>query len=295
MSSENKESLIKNIKDLIKECEELGLKNIDELDEDIKISNAYIAVTGYDNFRVLLIKISLDPFFKEVLISFRGYLKNKLGNLNQDDIKDDSKKEVINILIKNTYILYVLMFFMRDIRGVENGIKEFFINRVGNNKLIKYYFCEIDNEIRKTLSINKRIEYLLKGLKFEIGALSVSNPDEEIIEYFREKSEENPDFYKLIDSFSQDIKSSLDNEASSNLKILLLNNKVEFNDFGIGKDELDYFDDGDDVEEGDDYIDNIFKAAERVFNVSNYLIELLNSVKKKQEKLYPKYDVLHNY
>ncbi|MEH8137616.1 hypothetical protein [Gallibacterium anatis] len=295
MSSENKESLIKNIKDLIKECEELGLKNIDELDEDIKISNAYIAVTGYDNFRVLLIKISLDPFFKEVLISFRGYLKNKLGNLNQDDIKDDSKKEVINILIKNTYILYVLMFFMRDIRGVENGIKEFFINRVGNNKLIKYYFCEIDNEIRKTLSINKRIEYLLKGLKFEIGALSVSNPDEEIIEYFREKSEENPDFYKLIDSFSQDIKSSLDNEASSNLKILLLNNKVEFNDFGIGKDELDYFDDGDDVEEGDDYIDNIFKAAERAFNVSNYLIELLNSVKKKQEKLYPKYDVLHNY
>lgn len=70
MSSKNKESLIKNIKDLIKECEELGLKNIDKLDEDIQFSKVYVAVTRYDNFRDLLIKISSDPFFKAVLISF---------------------------------------------------------------------------------------------------------------------------------------------------------------------------------------------------------------------------------
>ncbi|OBW95182.1 hypothetical protein [Gallibacterium anatis] len=79
MSSKNKESLIKNIKDLIKECEELGLKNIDKLDEDMQFSKVYVAVTGYDNFRDLLIKISSDPFFKAVLISFMDYLiKNKL-------------------------------------------------------------------------------------------------------------------------------------------------------------------------------------------------------------------------
>ncbi|MFZ7234959.1 hypothetical protein, partial [Avibacterium avium] len=139
-------------------------------------------------------------------------------------------------------------------------------------------FNEIYNEIGKTSYIDKRVEYLLKVLKFHIELFSSSIPDKEVIEDFREKSEENPNFYKLIDSFSDDVMSNLTNEVISFSEVEVNNFDDDLYEDFDGDLDGDVLDDK--IEKELNYIDGLFNNIIKHERVSRYLVELLKSVEK---------------
>ncbi|MFZ7243407.1 hypothetical protein ACLSZ5_09655, partial [Avibacterium avium] len=111
-----------------------------------------------------------------------------------------------------------------------------------------------------------------------IELFSSSIPDKEVIEDFREKSEENPNFYKLIDSFSDDVMSNLTNEVISFSEVEVNNFDDDLYEDFDGDLDGDVLDDK--IEKELNYIDGLFNNIIKHERVSRYLVELLKSVEK---------------